>query len=187
MRKRVYISVAAVACLGLILAIVLVSGVVKLGGTTECSKGGSPPGSSPIAGGKETTLTHAQSVARFPVLMPDVHAARLSNLSKTWVNDQRWVVLEFAGGKVTVMQAPANYSSAIKEFQRFVAHSHVTAAIGHVHRDPALVIEPHTDGCGSNPAWVEFDHNGIDINVYSGSYGTDTLLAVADSLRRRTP
>ena len=115
--------------------------------------------------------------------MPDVPAARRSNLSKTWVNEQRHVVLEFAGGTVTVMQAPAIYSSAVKEFRRFVAHSHATAAIGHVHRHPALVISPHTNGCGSNPAWVEFEHNGIDINVYSGSYGTATLLAVADSLR----
>ncbi len=187
MRKWVYITVAAAGGLGLILAIVLVSGVVKLGGTTDCSKGASPPGSSPIAGGKATTVTHAQSVARFPVLMPDVRAARLSNLSKTWVNDQRYVVLEFAGGKVTIMQAPAIYSSAIKEFQRFVAHSHATAAIGHVHRHPALVISPHTDACGSNPAWVEFEHKGIDINVYSGRYGTDTLLAVADSLRQWIP
>ncbi len=28
-------------------------------------------------------------------------------------------------------------------------------------------------------------HQGIDINIYSSSYGTGALLAVADSLRQR--
>ena len=54
-----------------------------------------------------------------------------------------------------------------------------------MHGQPALVISPRTDGCDSNPAWVEFKRNGIDIDIHSSSYGTDTLLAVADSLRKR--
>lgn len=60
--------------------------------------------------------------------------------------------------------------------------NHAAATIGHVHSHPALVISPRTDGCGSNPALVEFDHGGIDISIYSTSYGTQTLLSVADSL-----
>src|SRR6266568_6420320 len=47
-------------------------------------------------------------------------------------------------------------------------------------RQPALIIVPRTDGCGSNPAWVEFDRRGVDINVFSSRYGTDDLLSVAD-------
>jgi hypothetical protein len=52
-----------------------------------------------------------------------------------------------------------------------------------VHRQPALVITPRTDSCGSNPAWVEFEHSGIDINIYSSGYGTGTLPSVANSLK----
>jgi hypothetical protein len=80
------------------------------------------------------------------------------------------------------MLARANYSDALTDFRRFIVQSHVAAAIGPVHSHPALVITPRTDMCGSNPAWVEFDSGGIDISIYSTSYGTQTLLSVADSL-----
>jgi len=33
----------------------------------------------------------------------------------------------------------------------------------------------------------ELDRRGIDINIYSSSYGTDTLLSIAASLRERSP
>jgi hypothetical protein len=185
MRKWIYAALAAAGGLGLVLAIVLVTGVVRLGGTPQCSEGGSRPGEGPLGGGKTTTLAGAQSVARLAVLTPDVRAARLSNLTQVWVNNQRNVALVFAHGKVMITFWPATYSNARKEFERFIAQNHVTATIGNVHRHPALVITPHTDSCGSNPAWVEFKRAGIDINVYSSGYGTSTLLSVADSLRPR--
>ena len=183
MRRWVYSAIATAAGVGLILAILFVSGVVRLGGTVRCSEGGSPSGQGPLGGGKTTTIAGAQSIARFPVLIPNVPAARQSNLTQTWVNTQRNVALVFARGKVTIMMAPAIYGNAVKEFERFIAQNHVTAVIGHVQRQPALVITPRTDACGSNPAWVEFKHKGIDVNIYSDSYGTGTLLSVADSLR----
>jgi hypothetical protein len=186
MRKWVYTAIATAGGLGLLLAIVLATGVVRLGGTPRCSRVASRPGEGPLVGGKTTSVAGAQSIARFPVLTPDVGAARLSNLTQTWVNKERNVALVFAHGKVTITFAPAMYRSALKEFQRFIAQNHVTAAISHVHRDPALASTPHTDGCRSNPAWVEFKRSGIDINVYSASYGTDMLLSIADSLRQRT-
>jgi len=185
MRKRVYGAVAIGGALALIITVVLVSGIVKLGGTVRCSEGGSPPGEGPLGTGKLTTIAAAQSVARFPLLIPDVRAARLANLSQTWVNKQRNVALVFAHGRVIITFAPAFYSDALKEFRRFIAQNHVTAAIGQVHGQAALVITPHTDACGTNPAWVEFKHQGTDINIYSASYGTGTLLSVADSLRQR--
>jgi hypothetical protein len=159
---------------------------VRLGGTPQCSEGGSRPGEDPLGDSKTTTLGTAQSIARFPVLTLDVSAARLSNLTEVWVNKQRNVALAFAHGKVMITFGPAVDGDALKDFESFIAQNHVTAAISHVHRQPALVISPHTDGCGSNPAWVEFKLKGIDINVYSESYGTGTLLSVADSLKQRT-
>ncbi len=117
------------------------------------------------------------------MLIPVAAAARRSNLTQTWVDNRRHVALSFARGKITITMAPANYSNARTEFRRFIAQNHAVAVIGHVHRHPALVITPRTDGCGSNPAWVEFKRNGIDVNIYSASYGTNTLLSIADSLR----
>lgn len=185
MRKWIYAAIATAGSLGLVLAIVFGTGVVRLD-TTQCSEGGSRPLEGPLGGGTITTLADAQSIARFPVVTPDVRAARLSNLTQVWVNKQRNVALVFAHGKVMITFAPAIYSNALKDFERFIAQNHVTAAIGHVHQHPALVITPHTDRCGSNPAWVEFKRGRIDINIYSESYDTGTLLSVADSLKLRT-
>jgi hypothetical protein len=182
MRKWVILAVAAFCCLGLIATVVLVSGVLSSGGSTECSKGGGPRNGSPLGPSRTTTPADAQAAAGFPVLVPHVPAARPANLTHAWIDDRRHVALVFAGGKVTIMLARAIYSDALTDFRRFIAENHATATIGHVHRHPALVISPRTDSCGSNPAWVEFDHRGIDISIYSTSYGTQTLLSVAASL-----
>ena len=157
-------------------------GVLGSGGSTECSKGGGPRNGSPLGSSRTTTAPDAQATAGFPVLVPHVHAAHPANLTHAWVDDSRRVALVFAGGKVTITLARANYPDALTDFRRFIAQNHAAAAIGHVYSHPALVISPHTDGCGTNPAWIEFDHRGIDINIYSTSYGTQTLLLVADSL-----
>jgi hypothetical protein len=187
MRKWIYAAIATASGLGLIVGTVLVTGVVKLDHTATCSKIASRPGGGPLGDGKKTTVAEAQSSAGFPVLIPDVQEARLSNLSQTWINSQRHVAMTFAHGKVTMLLARAMYTNALKNFQRFIRQNHATAAISHVHRQPALVITPDTDACGSNPAWVEFEHNGIDINIYSHGYGTSTLLSIASSLKQHIP
>lgn len=183
MRKWVYGAVATVGSLGLVLVILVVTGVFRSGGRVSCSYLAASPGNL-LFNGTATTVTTAQAVARYPVLIPDVPAARLANLSQAWVA-HRTVELIFGGGKVTIEMKPANYGNPLKEFQRFVAQNLARAVVGRVHGQAALVISPRTDGCGSNPALVEFKHDGIDINIISRSYGTDTLLAVADSLRKR--
>jgi len=53
-----------------------------------------------------STVAGAQEAAEFPVLVPDVQAARLTNLTHTWADDQRYVALIFAAGKVTITLAP---------------------------------------------------------------------------------
>jgi len=60
----------------------------------------------------------------------------------------------------------------------------VTAAIGQVNGRPALVITPDTDARShSNSAVVIFNWNGVSVGIYSHTYGTDTLLAIAESMR----
>jgi len=186
MRRLTYAVVAAVGALGLVLAIVLASGVGQHDQTSECSKLAPIPADEPPPGQIATTLAGAESTAGFGVLTPDVRAASRSNLTLVWANKHN-ISLTFAHGKVKItFTRPASYGDARKAFERFVAHSRASATIGRVHQHPALVIAPDTDGCGSNPAWVEFKRSGIDINIYSASYGTGTLLAVADSLKART-
>jgi hypothetical protein len=185
MRKWICAAFAVAGGLGLTLAIVIGSGVGRHSQASECSKGIGPSPDVPPPGGTATTLGGAQSMARFAVLTPDVKAARRSNLTLVWANKHK-VGLTFAHGKVQItFSRPASYGNARKTFERFIAHSRATAALGQVHGDPALVITPDTDGC-SNPAWVEFKRSGIDVSIYSASYGTRTLLAVADSLKPRT-
>jgi hypothetical protein len=59
----------------------------------------------------------------------------------------------------------------------------VTAAIGQVNGQPALVITPNTDASThSNPAVVIFNRNSVHVGIYSNTYGTDTLLAIAESM-----
>jgi hypothetical protein len=187
MRNRIGIVLAAGGSLGLILAIVLVTGVMRSGGSARCSIVAGPRNGSPLFGGRITTVAGAQEAAGFPVLVPDVQAARLANLTHTWVNDQGYVALVFAAGKVTITLAPAIYSNALSDYQRFIAQTNAAATIVYVHGQPALVITPHTDACGTNPAWIELDRRGTDINIYSSSYGTDALLPVAGSLMQRVP
>jgi hypothetical protein len=185
MRKWIYGALATAGSLGLILTILLVTGVFRSGENDECSKLAVRPGSGPLISGTNTTVAGAQSVARYVVPMPDVPAARLANLTQTEVF-QRNVALVFDRGKVTITMRPAAYRDSLKLFRKFVSQSTATEVIGDVHGQPALVISPRTDGCGSNPALVEFKHDGIDIRIYSSSYGTDTLLTVADSFRKPT-
>lgn len=186
MRRWTYAVVAAVGALGLVLAIVFASGVGQHDQTLVCSKLAPIPADEPPPGETATTLAGAQSTAGFAVLTPDARAASRSNLTLVWANKHN-VSLTFAHGKVRItFTRPASYGNARKAFERFVAHNRASATIGRVHQHPALVITPDTDGCGSNPAWVEFERSGIDINIYSASYGTGTLLAIADSLKPRT-
>ena len=184
MRKWIYGAIATAGSLGLVLTILLVTGVFRSGGNDECSKLAVRPGDGPLINGTNTTVAVAQTVARYQVPIPDVPAARLANLTQTQVF-QRNVALVFDRGKVTITMRPAANHDSLKLFKKFVAQSTATEVIGHVHGQPALVISPRTDGCGSNPAWVEFKRDGIDISIYSSSYSTDTLLSVADSLRKR--
>jgi hypothetical protein len=187
MRRRVFIVIAIGGGLALALAIVMLSGVIRFGASARCSYAVAPVGAGPLPGGKLTTVARAQSIAGYPIPLPNVAAARPANLTQAWANGQRTVAQVFAAGKITIMLAPASYPNALAHFRQFIAQNHAAAAIEHVRGQPALVITAHTDACGSNPAWVEFDQSGADINIYSSTYGTGTLLSVAGSLRPRTP
>jgi hypothetical protein len=144
---------------------------------------GPPNYAQPLVNARQTTVAGAAAAAGFRVPVPSHALASRADLSHVWVNKQlRQVALVFAGGKITIMMWPASYRDPLASFRLFIAQNHASAAIRHVLGRPALVITPHTDVPRTNPAWVEFDRNGVDINLVSTNYDTAALLAIAASL-----
>jgi hypothetical protein len=133
---------------------------------------------------EKTTVAGAQAAVGFPVPVPSDPAASQASLTQAWVSTHgRQVALVFDDGRVDITMAPAQYQNPLRQFRTFIAENQVTAAIGQVNGQPALVITPGTDASRSNPAYVEFDRDGIDINIWSNTYRTDTLLAIASSMQ----
>jgi hypothetical protein len=147
--------------------------------------GGSPAGLSvarPIFG-EAASLGAAPSVVGFPVPQADAAEATPANLTNVLVNQaMKQVALVYGGGQLAVVMSPALYSDPITEFTDFVSSNDATASLGSVDGLAALVITPNTDEPQTNPAWVEFDLNGVDVSLESDTLGTSTLLTVADSL-----
>jgi hypothetical protein len=141
----------------------------------------------PLPGGVATTVASVQAQAGFAVPMPnDPPAASQANLTQTWVVGQaKQVALVFDQGTVDIEMWPwaAYYPDPATMFQQVSGSVSATTTVGQVNGQPALVIQPHTDYIRANRAWVEFDLNGIDINISSDSYGTDVLLQIADSMQ----
>jgi hypothetical protein len=131
------------------------------------------------------SLRAARAAVSFPVPQPNVTAAGPDNLTRVWADRKsQQVALVYGGGDVTVIMARALYSDPRTEFSRFLRENHAKARLGSVDGNVALVISPDSDAKGSNPAWVELDDAGLDINVVSASQGTAVLLKVAGSLAR---
>lgn len=137
---------------------------------------------------EKSTVAGAQAKVGYPVPVPSTPAASRANLTHVWVTprNNRQVALVFDNGRVDVLMHPATYRSALHHFHAFVAEKEknggVTAEIGQVNGRPALVISPGTDRSHSNSAVVNFWRNGIDVGIYSHTHGTDTLLAIAESM-----
>ncbi len=145
-----------------------------------------PLGPPPLA--EKMTVAGARAATGFPAPVPSDPAASRANLTQAWVSTYSGeVALVFDRGKVDITMARATYQSALRYFHAFVAQKNknrVTDAIGQVNGRPALVITPDTSAfCHCNPAVVEFDRNGVRVSIYSDTYGTGTLLAIADSMR----
>ncbi len=151
-----------------------------------------PPG---LTGAEKTTVAGAQAKAGYLVPVPSTAAASRANLTQAWVSGStlprkdREVALVFDKGKIEILMHRATYQSALRYFHAFIAERNqnggVTAEIGQVNGRPALVITPGTNYSHSNPAVVNFWRNGVLIRIFSNikAYGTDTLLAIASSMR----
>lgn len=138
----------------------------------------------PLIGGRKMTVADARTATGYPIPLPDTSVASQANLTQTWMDSKHEVALVFDNGKITITIARAIYKDPTQRFETFIRETrgYGKASMGRMHGQPVLVIEPNTDAPKSNPAWVEFYRDGIDINVYSHDYGTATLLEVASSM-----
>lgn len=138
---------------------------------------------------EKTTVAGAQAAVGFPVPVPGTAAASPANLTQAWVSNTRHIprkerqaALVFDKGKVDILMHRATYQSALSYFRAFVAQKKKNgapnAAIGQVNGRPALVIPPPP-----NRSDVDFWRNGVFIAISSSTYGTDTLLGIARSMR----
>lgn len=132
--------------------------------------------------GHRTSLHAAGAALGFAVPQPDVRIAGPGNLTSVWVAKPTGQVALVYGSGVTVMMARATYTNPRREFSKFLIENHAKEQLGSVDGDVALVIWPHSDAKRSNPAWVEFDRHGIDVNVVSATRQPPALLGVARSL-----
>ena len=138
---------------------------------------------------EETTVAGAQAAVGYSVPVPSTAAASRANLTQVWVAPQtgHQTAYVFDEGKVRILVSPATYQSALHYLHAFVAEkdkNRVTAAIGQVSGRPALIISPNTGALThSNPAVVNFYGNGVLVSIYSNTYGTDTLLGIANSMQ----
>jgi hypothetical protein len=129
------------------------------------------------------SLSAASRAVRWPVPQAHTAIAGPRNLTTVWVDKHaRQVALVYGNGDVTITMAPATYRDRMAAFSTFRRENHATTKIGSIDGSVALVISPRTDSRRSNPAWVEFDENGIDINVVSHTRATAVLETVAQSL-----
>jgi hypothetical protein len=143
--------------------------------------------SDPLIVGQRTSVAGASAAVGFRVLTPRPSPAIARvDIAQVWVNSKlRQVALVLDNRKITVMMWPVQAArrNAVKYFRAFMAQNHASIYIGRVNGSPALVIRPRTDAGRSNPAWIEFYRHGIDINIYSASFGPKALLELAASMR----
>jgi hypothetical protein len=137
----------------------------------------------PLMNGRRVSLASAPRLVGFSVPVPATSIASRADLTATWaVANRRQVALVFDRGAVTIMMKRAGYRDPARQYRTYVIENHVTAAVGRVHGQPVLVISRHTDRRHDNPAWVEFDVHGTDVNVTSARYSAAQLLRVARSM-----
>src|ERR1700722_8798677 len=87
--RTLTIGVAAVGIVGLTAVIAVASGAARESHLLACSKVTSLTHTGPLAEGKKTTVTGAQSIAGYTVPTPDDPAASAENQMQTWAKSTR--------------------------------------------------------------------------------------------------
>jgi hypothetical protein len=138
----------------------------------------------PVIGGVQVgSVSQAQTMVDFPIPQPNVTVAGPRSLTATWVNPAaNAVALVYGNGDIAVMMGPAQYTDPATAYSNMIASNNATASVEQIAGYSALVISPNTDASQSNPAWIQTDIHGIDVNIASFADGTGALSQVAQSM-----
>jgi hypothetical protein len=139
----------------------------------------------PLAAGGVVPLSEAVQRVDFALMMPHVAAANPSTVTKTWVDAEDEIAVQF--DTLTLMMWPSTYTDVEKDLQAFMTTTTATAHAVTINGDPGVVVLPNTDTGADNPAWVEYVHNGLDINLYSRTWSLSDVLDAANSMRPWSP
>jgi hypothetical protein len=158
---------------------------------TNSSATASPAGStgeaeSPIGGGRIVDLPTAESEMPFTLLLANSPLANEGNLSAVWSEPdgpEVGLVYDDGGGRQLVVDLYAAYldnpeGQYQSEIDLGIADERITTILD----QPALVTEPFSDVPKTNPAWVRFEVEGVDVNLFSFQYSTQELIGVAETL-----
>jgi hypothetical protein len=145
---------------------------------------------SPIGGGRVVDLGTAESEMPFPLFLSESPLANGSTLSQVWSEPdgpEVGLVYDDGKGNKVVVDLYAAYLEDPKgqyqsEIDLGIADERLTTILG----QPALVLEPFTDVPKTNAAWVRFELNGVDVNLFSFQYSTKDLIDIAGSLKQVT-
>lgn len=171
---------------GLVVVLLDHEGPRHVPAVSELSQGkllGSGSVNHPLTAGVRVSLAAARAAVDFPVPLPNTTAANPNNLSAVWL-DKHYdaVALVFGNGAVSIILNTVKYGNPTKLFSTLAREVSATASLTRIDGHVAFVIEPRTDPNGPNPAWVEFDLNGIDASLVSYRLSTTDLERIAKSL-----
>ncbi len=171
----------------IILAIVAVSGGWLLGGhkvpPVQCSHGVAPPGAGPLPGGSKVSFGDARRSAGF-TLLTEGGGPTPPEPSAVWLDTQaQQVATAYRGGQILVIMRANHYSAPGPAFREIAAQlSSKVSVETAIQGKWAMIIQPHTDACGTNPSAVETVLYGTDATLYSNTLSTEDLVAFANRL-----
>ncbi len=172
----------------IVLAIVAVCGGWLLGGhnapPVQCSYAGAPPGVGPLPGGSKVRFGDARRAVNFPLLTEGGGPTLPEPPSAVWLDAQaQQVATVYRGGEILLIMRANPYAAPGPAFREIAAElSSKVSVETAIQGKWALIIQPHTDACGTNPSAVEVVLYGTDATLYSNTLSTEDLVAFANRL-----
>jgi len=139
----------------------------------------------PIGGGRLVSLSTAEAEMGFALLMPASDLASRSNLVEVWSEPSEQevgLVFESEGKRLIIDLYPAYLEDPKANYQAEIDLNLADQRLTEILGQPAIVTEPYTDVPKTNPAWLQFDLNGVDVNLFSYGFSTEDLIEVAQTL-----
>jgi hypothetical protein len=185
-RRSRKILAAQVLLLGGVAAVIAYAAAQQLGPSSKSRSAGSLGiERSPIGGGTQVTLQEAQADVSYLLVMPNSTAADASNVSEVWAEPEYQeigIVFDSGSGRIVLDLYPYTLTDPKGAYQDEIDLGVAKSTLTNVNGIPAIVTEPGSDVPGTNPAWVRFHLDTVDVNLFSQDVGTDELLGIAATI-----